>query len=436
MLKFLITSHDVSLCGMFTSISLLLLDTVVTLPTDVNINPGGELCDVSSAPSQLTQLHDERTGRHYTEFPHLVDEVTPKHHLDPEFFHPTFEHPFCSDLLIAAPENLNPGLAIPPSLSDTLGPAQDLENVPLEDIDGNEEKNGEDENREPIFSIENLNLNYRTDSDNFGGWRQTIEPTVTLQLANGDELSMTTGFNTFDQVDIARVTNVPLDITWHHDIDNSSIELSAGIDWFNRLPISPRLGFEGTTPLFEGATLSGVIEYQPYKFNAQTLENQIKALRFGPNFFWQINSDIYLFSLLRLGTYNDGNTEQQSFSRLEYRSGNFGIATNLFNWVYRANLENQSGYFSPPDFLVYNGEVFWEDDIINGISCRITASLGRQRLDGLWTSAYSYGPTCQANIADNIQFNLGYDFSNVRDQTTGGSAFNNRTITGAIEVGF
>lgn len=409
------------------------------LPSDLYKEQGNSDHDVQPALPPPTNLEEGRTDRQHPEFSCLEYKTQLEQGLGCSFFSPIFEYPLNSDLLLAAPQNLNPGLAIPPlSPLDITGPVEELENLPLEEnnVNENDERNDEEEKQELRFSLEGLSLDYRTESDNFGGFRQIIEPTFEFNLTDGHDLSITTGFNTFDQVDVARVTNIPLDITWHHNVDNSSIDISIGLDWFNRLPLSPRIGFSGSTPLFEGATLSGVIEYQPYKFNTQTLESKIKSLRLGPNLFWQINSDTYLFSLLRLGTYNDGNTEQQSFSRIEHRIGDFGIATNLFNWVYRDDVEMQSGYFSPPDFLVYNGEIFWEDEIIDEISCQVTASAGLQRLNGAWTSAYSYGPACQVNIGNNVQLSLGYSFSNVRDQMTGGSAFNNRTVTGELAVEF
>lgn len=348
-----------------------------------------------------------------------------------------------SRVLIAAPQNLNPGLYIP------LFDAEEFNDNPLESDDADlstpdspEDAEAEDATPSGLFhylsgfTVNDLDIDYQQNFDNFGGFEYGLQPTLNFENDRGDRIGVTTGAEIFDQTTAEQVINVPLEASWHRKIGQSSIDVSAGVDFFDRLPIAPRLSVGGSTPLFKGATLSGVAEYEPYKFNAQTLENEIRALRFGPNLFWQIAPNTSLFSLVRVGTYNDGNTEQQSFSRLEHRIGSFGIAANLFNWVYRSDMEMSSGYFSPQDFLVYSGELFWEDTVFNHLDCRASASLGRQRLGGSWTSGYSYGGQCAIPITQDIFLDVKYAFSNVRDQMTGESAFNSSALTSGLRVDF
>lgn len=352
-----------------------------------------------------------------------------------------------SEVLISAPQNLNPGLYIPlfepedfnedllDSDASDLVPEEDLENSG-DEISGTEDSDSGLFNYLSTFKASGLELDYQQNFDNFGGFEYGAQPTLNFENDAGDRIGLTTGVEIFDQATTAQVTNVPFDVSWHRKIGDSSVDVSAGVDFFNRLSMAPRLSAGGATPVWEGATLSGVIEYAPYKFNAQTLENEIRALRFGPNLFWQITPSTSLFSLVRFGAYNDGNTEQQSFSRLEQRIGPFGVAANLFNWVYRSNAEMSSGYFSPQDFLVYSGEIFWADTLFNALDCRASASSGQQRLGGSWTSGYSYGGQCAIPITKNITLDVNYAFSNVRDQMTGESAFNNSTLTSGLRVDF
>ncbi|MEM9216327.1 MAG: hypothetical protein AAGD25_18515 [Cyanobacteria bacterium P01_F01_bin.150] len=346
------------------------------------------------------------------------------------------------EVLIAAPQNLNPGLYVPLFDAEEFNENPiDLDNSGLpreEPLEGAEDDTSNSGlfNYLSDFSASDLDLDYQQNFDNFGGFEYGLQPTLNFENSRGDRIGLTTGVEIFDQATTLQVTNVPLEVSWHHKIGQSSIDVSAGIDFFDRLSMAPRLSAGGSTPIFKGVTLSGVIEYGPYKFNAQTLENEIRALRLGPNLFWQIAPNTTLFSLMRVGTYNDGNTEQQSFSRLEQRIGPFGVAANLFNWVYRDNKEMSSGYFSPQDFLVYSGEIFWADTLFNALDCRASASLGRQRLGGSWTSGYSYGGQCSLPITKDIVLDVDYAFSNVRDQMTGGSAFNSNALTSKLRIDF
>jgi hypothetical protein len=178
------------------------------------------------------------------------------------------------------------------------------------------------------------------------------------------------------------------------------------------------------------------VEQGSYKFNAQTLENQITSWRYGPQLSWQIDPKTSLFSSLRFGNYNDGNFEQQSFTRIERKFGEFFLAANLFNWSYQHDYAQESGYFSPPDFLVYTGEVGWEGRISNFLRCRVAASLGQQRLNGEFDKANSYQGHCTTNISPNLDADLGYIYSNVQNGETGGSTYNNQSFTGVLRVKF
>jgi hypothetical protein len=152
--------------------------------------------------------------------------------------------------------------------------------------------------------------------------------------------------------------------------------------------------------------------------------------------YWQIDPKTYLFSLLRLGNYNDGNFEQQSFTRLERKVGEFFVAANLFNWSYTNDVQETSGYFSPPDFIVYTGEVGWEGPIFDFLRCRVTASLGQQRLNGNFDNANNYEGRCTTKISPTVDADFGYTFSNVQNRQTGGSAYNNQSFTGVLRVKF
>jgi hypothetical protein len=338
-----------------------------------------------------------------------------------------------SPILIAAPENFNPGLRVPPPLpkppqKPTLPPTS------AEPI-------------KPFADLESIQTDFRNDKDNFGQQNLFIEPTFQWRSPNGNKIILRTGYDFFKQRGVESITNIPFQIGWQGKIGEVTLHTAAGVDIFSRLPtainfnakveapiVPPKVSSSGK--LLSGVTISVNLDKSPYKFNARTLDNQISAWRFGPDLFWQIDRNTSLFSSLRLGNYSDSNSEIQSFSRLERKFGQFSVAANLFNWSYDRNVESSNGYFSPPDFLVYNAEVAWEGDIAKFLRCRLSANLGQQRLNGEFDHASTYQTRCTAKVSPKIEADLGYSFSNVRNQDTGGSAYGGNSLTGQLRVKF
>lgn len=332
-------------------------------------------------------------------------------------------------LHIAAPENLNPGLYNPLPLP----PLPEPEPLPMPTAP-TETPAGED-TFVPVWQLESITVDFSDEFSNFDQANRVIELTVSGVLPSGDHLDVTTGVNTFKQPEINSVLNIPLIINWTREMGDFTTTLGGGVDFFDDLPTAINVNVSTSVPLGNQATLSFFVDRAPSKFNAMTLNNQIKAWRYGPNLYWQIAPDTSFFSLVRWGRYNDGNREQQSFSRLEQKLGDFSIAANVFNWRYRNDAELTSGYFSPADFLVANGEIAWQGEVFDWLDCRLLGAWGQQRLAGSWTSALSYGSQCTFQISEIVELDLGYTFSNVVSQT-GGSAFNNRAITGQLRAEF
>ncbi|MDZ7955223.1 hypothetical protein [Nostoc sp. DedQUE09] len=363
-------------------------------------------------------------------------------------------------ILLAAPENFNPDLRLPPSLPkppqqnssppSLPEPPQQNSNPPSLPEPPQQNSNPPKtptEAKTPDAVLESIHTDYRYDTDNFGQTNFFLEPTVQFRLRNGNKIFFKTGFNFFEQRGVESITNFPLQVGWQGKIGQVTLQTAAGVDVFNRLPTAINLNVKVDAPispprvsssgrLLSAVIISGNLEQGPYKSNARTLDNQITAWRFGPDLYWQIDRDTSLFSSLRLGSYNDGNSEVQSFSRLERKFGQFSLAANLFTWSYDRDLERTSGYFSPPDFLVYNGEVAWEGNIANFLRCRLAANLGRQRLKGEFDNANTYQTRCTVKLSPSIEADLGYSFSNVRNQETGGSAYGGNSFTGQLRVKF
>jgi hypothetical protein len=334
------------------------------------------------------------------------------------------------DMQIAAagPENFNPDLRIPPPPLPPSPPSPLPQKTapPVFDLEP-----------APFISFQKMQVDFRNDRDNFGQHNRLIEPTLQFRLGEEEDLfQIKTGFNVFEKRNIETVTNIPLQIGWQTQLDEKKLQVAIGVDLFNRLPTALNLSAQVAIPVSKKLTLFGVLEQGPYKANAQALEHQITAWRFGPNLYWQISRNTSFFSSFRYGIYNDRNREQQSFSRLEHKIGQFSVAANLFTWNFQNDVQNEKGYFSPPNFLVFNGELAWEGDIFKFLRCRLIANLGRQRLKASVTQGYTYQARCTVQVSPQLEADLGYSFTNVLNLDTGGSAYNNQSITGQLRYKF
>ncbi len=327
--------------------------------------------------------------------------------------------PSAAQEIAAGADNFNPGLQLPQPLPEPLPPRPDPNA-----LEG------------PLIVLESAQPDFRNDRNKFGQVNQIVEAETVFRLRNGDHLRFRSGSNLFKQKDIETISNIPIKFSGETQSGKVKLRGSIGADFFNRLPATPILGANVETPLTPGITLIGVAEYGAYKFNAKTLENQITALRIGTNIFWKINKNTSLFSLYRYGKYSDENIEHQSFSRLEHKIGQFAVATNLFTWNYRNDVATAHGYFSPPDFLVYNGEISWEGNPFQFLRCKASGQLGRQRLTGKFSNASGYQLLCTVKVSPTVEADLGYAFSNIKQAGTSEDVANNRTLLGQLRLKF
>ncbi len=325
-----------------------------------------------------------------------------------------------AQVLIAGADHFNPGLELPPPQSEKF----DSFSIPAEGSSSSSTKPG----------LESLQTNVHSDGEDIQRNR-FIEETAQFRLSNGNTVQFKTGFNSFEQNGVESVHNIPIKAGWEGNLGKVKVQAEAGVDLFDHLPVAPNFSVEASVALLPNVTLSGVLEKEPHKFNARTLNNQISALRFGPNLYWKIAPNTSLFSFYRRGNYNDGNREHQSFTRLEQKLGQFSVAANLFTWNYEHNALDRKGYFSPQDFLVYSGEIGWEGDVFKFLRCGLTTALGRQRLKGEFSNASTYQAHCTAKLSPNIEADLGYIHSNLRSRGTDESS-NSQTVTGELRITF
>ncbi len=294
------------------------------------------------------------------------------------------------------------------------------------------------------LKVDNLTFDFQLDFDNFGQTNQLTEETIAFNLYN-QSFILKTGINFFEQDDVEKVDNIPLYLSWLTKLRNIDLTLTGGVDFFDRLAALPTVTLKASSPLFSSVTpdgklkslfvLSGQAQYQAYKFNAETLANKIDFWRFTPSVYWQIQPNLSLFTLGQYGIFNDGNREFQSFSRLERKLGSFSLAANLFTWSFEQDLSDESGYFSPPDFLVYNAELGWQGKMFDEtLDCKLSLAFGKQSVNNVTDNAWTYKALCGAQLLSNVELDLGYTYSNVRDRSTGDTSFSNQTIKGTLNI--
>jgi hypothetical protein len=346
--------------------------------------------------------------------------------------------------LIAGADNFNPTLNLqplrlhipiivpsppppPPPPSSQTAPSSSGKNS---DLDPGQESSKD----KPFAVLEEVEPNVYSTWNNSGQVNRIVEPTAILRLSNGDRLSIVTGYNTYEQAETKTVVNIPLGINWYTKINSLSVGAGAGVDVANG-STTPNFNLKVSYPLTSSFTVGAYLAQGAYKFNAKTIENQVTALRYGPSIVWQIDRDTSFFSSLHLGSYNDNNQETQLLSRIERKLGEFSVAGSVFNWNYQNPTDK--GYFAPPDFLVYTGELAWEGSVFSdSLSCRIAVSLGEQRVNSKISDAGGYQTKCTAKLSPNLDASLGYSFSNVKDRDSGSSSANSQSITSQIRVKF
>jgi hypothetical protein len=295
----------------------------------------------------------------------------------------------------------------------------------------------------PAIALKSLTNESSSSVSSLGQGSQASNGTAIFELFNKDLLTVSSGFNIYTQSTVKPIQNIPLKVGWQREIGQYTVSVSTGIDWFSRGPIGYSFKANAKTEikipskLGKALLLSAEVDYGPYKFNAETIQNRIQYLRARGSLFWQIDSKTSLSSINYVGILNDGNQEFQSFDRIERKIGKFSVAGNLFSWNFSKDLSTQSGYFSPPDFLVYNIELAWEDKITKFLSCRVSATLGQQRANHKFSNANTLQALCSAKITKNIDIDFGYAFSNIfTGGNVGNGSANTNTILGGINVKF
>jgi hypothetical protein len=299
----------------------------------------------------------------------------------------------------------------------------------------------------PSFNPVSVDLDFRHRVGSDNKVTRIFEPSAQFQLRQGGQFKLTTGANFFQQDGVDAIANYPLRFGWQNKVGEAKVSASVGVDFFDDLPAVPNFNAQIDMPfgaevnrlgqLSRLVVVSTAFDYGAYKFSAKSLRTGVTAAQIKPSIYWQITPSTNLYAHYQLGFFNDGNTEQQVFGRLQQKLGSeFFVAANLFSWSFAKDAETKSGYFSPSDFLTYTGEIGWEGKVVNDrLQCRLSTAFGRQRNRGNYSGASTYNARCQVGLSPDLALELGYSLSNIRDRGNAND-FRTQEISGKLKYRF
>jgi hypothetical protein len=147
--------------------------------------------------------------------------------------------------LMAAPENFNPELRLPPPPPLPPQPSQPPAST---------------ESVTPAVKLESLTTDFRREADNFNQHNLFIEPTAQFRLRNGNRFRIKTGFNSFEERKVESVTNIPLHVEWEGKVDRVNLTVGGGVDLFDRLPTAVNFNAKAELPLAIKVSPSGQLQ--------------------------------------------------------------------------------------------------------------------------------------------------------------------------------
>ncbi len=281
-----------------------------------------------------------------------------------------------------------------------------------------------------------LESRYEREENSSGELNQFLTQAAKFRFHNSNTLQrISVGVGSFQQDFFTPLNNTNVEFGIEGQIDKLKLDSAIGFDVFDRLPTVPRFFLEAEYPITTDLSLAGIVRYQAYKKNVQTLENHLAAWQFNPSLFWQIDRDTWLFLYYQLGLYNDGNVEHQFVAKAERSFGDFFVSGLLFGWSYQK--DPQTGYFAPPGFFLYSGEVGWEGEVFKNTECRLSVGLGQQSYLDRIQDSFTYQARCNVAFSDDFGIELGYRHSNNPWYSGNNSGdFNQETFYGQLKFSF
>jgi hypothetical protein len=289
-------------------------------------------------------------------------------------------------------------------------PSQDLPANPTPPVAPSQTPSETQPQTKPRIKLEELQTDFRVESDKFtkGQFQVIFDSSLNFKVDDLNRVSIGSGSGYFEHPDVDPIWNVPLKLTWQRRFKPVNVEVGAGVDLFDRLPATPNVNLKLDRSLFKGFGLSLFAEHSVWKPSAKILEDQIMVTQVGPGFYWQIDPKSYLFGSARWGGLSDGNQRFVSFGRYERKMGPVVVGANIFALSFQKDREER--YFSPPDFLSYNGEIGLEGNLFKGLKCRLSGSYGFSRERGDIDPDSNITTRCQVESSQKSNIDFGYNF--------------------------
>jgi len=296
------------------------------------------------------------------------------------------------------------------------------------------------------LTIDKVQTDFSYQSDNYNLEIYSVEPSIQFRLGNNQKINLKSGFTTLSgQPRVKSVTIYPVRLGWEGYFPKFSLRAGTTLNNFNRLPSA--LGFDAglTVPVLPNMFIGATVERTPMKYAPSVLETPEKTTftSYGPNLYWQIDSKTTLTSFFNFLQYNDGNRSQLSYTKLKRSLGNFSVAANLVTSSFERDASFTSGYYSPADFLLYNGEIGWQGDITKELNFRVQFNLGEQRSQGEFSNALYTEAQLTAKVNPKLNAFIKYSYGEL-DQITyyrnigvnQDNLYNQSLLTGQVQYTF
>jgi hypothetical protein len=255
--------------------------------------------------------------------------------------------------------------------------------------------------------------------------RFTVSQGVTVKSAEAVPLgSVEVGYERFTQPGFEALQNYRVGVGIEGGQYPVHWHLAVGGDMFDRLSARAFVQAQVQAQVNPRFQVGVVANYQAFKENVPTLENQINLFRVRPYVFWQIQRTTSLYAQYEAGFYSDGNRDGQIWLGLKQTLGTFYLEGSVFNWTYRKDPNN--GYFAPSDYFAYGAEAGWQGKVVDRLHCRVGISLGRQYYGGETRPDNGYKAGCSADLSKRFGIDAQYRYTSSGLSSGGGNDSNEK----------
>lgn len=314
---------------------------------------------------------------------------------------------------------------------DTQDPSNGGLNQPL--LDNTETpKPGENPNQQPTnqqlpppkpdYSLDNIQIDSSYKLSNYKIYLFELLSTAQYRLSNNNKLSFRVGYNSInsDRVTAGQpedATVIPVRLGWEGAFDNYRLNLQAGATYYNIDPYPDALGADAAInyAALPNLFLGFRAEHGPMRYAPSTLAQPEKTTntQLGPNLYWQIDPRTSFASLYSVSYFNNANRAQLTFSKLKRDIGPFYVGGTLVTFSY--DRETPDAFFSPPDYLIYTGEVGVQTNLNNFLNLRLQLNYGEQRYKGVFTEALYYEIQLTSQINKNVDGFIKYSYGDLQN---------------------